>query len=89
MDISRSTHRSDEQLEAILDDTGDWVVNDVGGLIKDCVVGSLREALDQSKNHPAAGEALRAVSQLPRGGIIVFGAQIERLAILIADHDIA
>jgi hypothetical protein len=86
MDISPYSHRSDEQLAAILDETADWVVDDVGGLIEGCVVHSLREGLHQSEEHTRAGQGVRAVAQLPRGGIIVFDAQMRRMAQLIEDQ---
>jgi hypothetical protein len=86
MDRQPSTYRTDEQLDFLLDQTGDWVVNDADGFVV-WPLGSLREAIATAQERMNAGELVRAVSRLSPDRIIVFGDQIERLAILVADRN--
>jgi hypothetical protein len=86
MDRQPSTYRTDEQLEFLLDQTGDWVVNDADGFVV-WPLGSLREAIATARERMNAGELVRAVSRLSPDRIIVFSAQIERLATLLADRN--
>ena len=86
MDHPPSTYRTDEQLEFLLDQTGDWVVNDADGFVV-WPLGSLRDAIATAQERMNGGEIVRAVSRLSPDRIIVVGAQLERLAKLLADRE--
>jgi hypothetical protein len=89
MDSAPSTCRTDAQLQPMMDETGDWVVNDAGGLIIGHVLASLRDALNAAAAYLAKGETVRAISRLPPDGVIVFNGQMERLLAFIAATPIA
>jgi|SRR5258708_39359264 hypothetical protein len=78
MDNVRSNRRSDEQLEAILGETGHWVVNGQQGQAL-CFAASLRQAIERSVAYAMSGAVVVAICRLPSDNIIVFPAQIERL----------
>jgi hypothetical protein len=72
-------YRTDVQLEAIIAETGDWVVNGRGGCVL-CAAPSLQCAVARAVAYQEAREVVLAVSRLPDDNIIVFSGQIERLA---------
>jgi hypothetical protein len=82
----RSNRRSDEQLEAILSETGHWVVNGQQGQPL-CFVASLRQAIDKSAAYAMSGAVVVAIVRLPSDNIIVFPAQIERLRKTVVDGE--
>jgi hypothetical protein len=84
MDSAPSTYRTDARLRAMLDETGEWVVNDASGLIMGNVLASLREALRAATAFSATGEIVQAVSRLPPNCIIVFGRQVDRMQVSVA-----
>jgi hypothetical protein len=84
MGVPQQTYRTDEQLEALLGETGDWVVNASDGLIMGSAVASLSEALRTAAMYSAEGQVVRAVRRLPPDGIIVLAGQMERLSKVIA-----
>jgi hypothetical protein len=86
MDHPPCTYRTDEQLEFLLDQTGDWVVNDADGFVV-WPPASLRGAIATAQERMKAGELVRAVSRLSPDRIIVFHDQIERLAKLLAERE--
>jgi hypothetical protein len=81
-----SNCRADEQLEAILCETGNWVVNGQQGRPL-CFAASLRRALDRSAVFAASGAVVVAICRLPSDNIIVFPGQIERLRNIIAARE--
>jgi hypothetical protein len=85
MDNLRPTYRGDEQLWAMLDETADWIVSDADGSILSHVA-SLRDALSKAEEHTAAEEVVRSVARLAPTAIIVFAAQIDRVATLIDER---
>lgn len=84
MGVPQQTYRTDEQLEALLDATGDWIVNASDGLVMGSAVTSLSEALRTAATYLAEGQVVRAVRRLPPDGIIVPADQMERLSKVIA-----
>ena len=80
--------RTDEQLEAILAETGHWVVNGGGGRVL-FTAATLRRALDKSAQLSASGAIVIAICRLPSDNIIVFPEQIERMRKIIAGPHIA
>jgi hypothetical protein len=75
--------RTDEQLEAILAETGHWVINGSGGQVL-FTSATLRRALDKSAQLSASGAVVIAICRLPSDNIIMFAEQIERLQKIIA-----
>ena len=80
MGLPQQTYRTDEQLEALLDETGDWVVNASDGLIMGSAVASLHEGLRTAAMYSAEGQVVRSVRRLPPDGIVVPAGQMERLS---------
>jgi len=80
MGVPQQTYRTDEQLEALLDEPGDWIVNASDGLVMGSAVASLGEALRTAAMYSAEGQVVRAVRRLPPDGIIVPAEQMERLS---------
>ena len=64
MDNFLSNRRSDEQLEAILCETGHWAVNGRQGQVL-CYAASLRQAIDRSEKFSASGAVVIAICRLP------------------------
>ena len=75
--------QTDEQLEAILAETGHWAVNGKRGHVL-FTAATLRRALDKSAQLSASGAVVIAICRLPSDNIIVFPEQIERMQKLIA-----
>jgi hypothetical protein len=88
MDNVRSNRRSDEQLEAMLWETGHWVVNGHQGRVLGSAA-SLRQAIARSATYAASGAVVIAICRLPSDNIIVFPGQIERLRSRIAVNELA
>jgi hypothetical protein len=82
---TRSNCRSDEQLEAILFETGQWVVNGQQGQVL-CFAASLGRAIDRAAEFAISGAVVVAIRRIPPDDIIVFPGQIERLRKLAARH---
>ena len=78
MDNFLPNRHSDEQLEAILCETGHWVVNGRQGQVL-CDAASLRQAIDRSKELSDSGATVIAICRLPSDNIVVFSEQIARL----------
>jgi hypothetical protein len=78
MDNFLSNRRSDEQLDAILCDTGHWAVNGRQGRVL-CYATSLRQAIDRSEKFSAPGTVVIAICRLPSDNIVIFAEQIDRL----------
>jgi hypothetical protein len=78
-----SSSRTDEQLEAILNQVGHWVVNGQQGQVL-CFAASLRQAIDRANQYGLSGAVVTAVCRLPSDNIIVFSRQIDRLRSVVA-----
>ena len=78
MENLRSNRRSDEQLEAIMWETGHWVVNGPQGRVLGSAA-NLRHAIDKWAVFAASGAVVVAICRLPSDNIIVFPGQIDRL----------
>ena len=78
MNKVRSNRRSDEQLEAILCETGHWVVNGQQGRVL-CFAASLSRAIERSVEFAASDAVVVSICRLPSDNIVVFPAQIDRL----------
>jgi 2-methylisocitrate lyase-like PEP mutase family enzyme len=74
----QSNRRTDEQLIAILAETGDWVVNGRHGEAL-CCTASLRVAIERAKTYASSGAVVVALCRLPCDNIIISAAQIVRL----------
>jgi hypothetical protein len=85
MDNSRSNHRSDELLEALLCETGNWVLDGQQGQALG-VAASLARALDRSSEYAASGAVVVAIRRLSSDRIVVLPEQIERLRKIIAER---
>lgn len=75
--------RTDEQLEAILSETGHWVVYGKRGEVL-FTAPTLRRALDKSAQLSASCAVVIAICRLPSDNIIIFPEQIERMRKIIA-----
>jgi hypothetical protein len=78
MEKSQSNRRSDEQLEALLFETGHWAVNGRQGQVLG-YAPNLQRAVDRAAKFSASGAVVIAICRLPSDNIIVFAEQIERL----------
>ena len=78
-----SNRWSDERLEAILSETGDWSVNGRQGQVL-CRAASLRRAMDRAAEFAVSGAVVTAICRMPSNDVIVFSEQIERLRKIIA-----
>lgn len=74
----RSNHRGDEQLEAILDEPGHWVVNGQQGRVL-CFAPNLARAIERAAEFAASDAVVAAICRLPSDNIIIFPPQIVRL----------
>jgi hypothetical protein len=78
MDNFLSNRRSDEQLEALLFETGHWAVNGRQGQVL-CRTTSLRLAIDRAAEFSRSGAVVIAICRLPSDNIIIFSEQFDRL----------
>ena len=78
MDSLGQSHRSDEQLEAILFETGRWAVNGQHGQVLG-YAASLEHAVKRSASFSLSGARVIAICQLPFDNIVIFPEQIGRL----------
>jgi hypothetical protein len=76
--VTTQSQRSDEQLEAILRETGHWVVNGQRGHAL-CFAASLQRALERAAEFGASGAMVSGICRLPSDNIVVSPAQIVRL----------
>ena len=81
-----SNRRSDDQLAAMLHDTGDWAVAGRRGQPL-CSAASLGRAIERAVEYAASGAVVVAICRLPSDDIIVFPDQIERLRKIIAERE--
>ena len=76
-------YRTDERLESILFEVGNWSVNGQRGQPL-CVMPTLRLAVDKATSYVASGTLVESLSHFPTLDVIVSAAQIERLRKAIA-----
>jgi len=80
--------RTDDQLEVIFCETGNWAVHGQQEVIL-CIAASLRRALDGAADCSASGAVVESLSHLPSDDIIVLPDQIDRLRKIIAVREAA
>jgi hypothetical protein len=85
MDQSGSTHRTDQQLEAVLCETGEWVIHGKNGRVL-CFAASLQLAITRAAEYAVSGAVVVALSRASQD-IVVFPGQMERLRKMIAGHE--
>jgi hypothetical protein len=78
--------QTDAQLEAILAETGHWVIYGKSGQVL-FTAATLRRALDKSAQLAASGAVVIAICRLPSDNIIVFPEQIERIRKIISGRN--
>src|SRR5271154_898903 len=81
----QSSWRTNDQLLAALDDTGNWVVNGQGGQILG-VGASLRRAMDRAEAFALSGAVVVAIRR-HASDVVVFPSQMQELVRLIADQE--
>jgi hypothetical protein len=87
MNNSRSTsYRTDDQLDCILCEVGNWVVSGRAGQVL-CHAPSLRQAIDRASEYAASGAVVIALCRLPSDNIVVFADQMSRLRKIIAGRE--
>jgi 2-methylisocitrate lyase-like PEP mutase family enzyme len=85
--VDKSPFRTDDYLEAILAETGNWVVNGPRGEVL-CMAASLNQAIERAAACAGRGAEIMGLSRLPPERIFVSGAQVERLKQLIAAREV-
>jgi hypothetical protein len=78
----RSSRRTDEQLQAIMWETGHWAVSGQQGRVL-CFAASLARAIDRAAEFAASDAIVIALRRLPSDDIIIFAGQIERLRMVL------
>jgi hypothetical protein len=87
MDNVQSNRRTDDELEAILVETADWVVNGRQGRVLG-FAGSLRRAMERAADYAASGAVVTALGRLPFDNVVVLPKQIDRLRKLNVEREI-
>jgi hypothetical protein len=87
MNNNSSSYRTDEQLQSILHDTGNWVIHGRAGFALSHAA-SFHEALAKSSKLAQSGATMAAITRLPSDNIIVFPAQIDRLRKIAAGLEV-
>ena len=83
---ARSNSRTDDQLEAILTERGNWVVNGYQGRALH-FAPNLGRALDIAAEYIAEGAVVSSLARLPSDNIVVYLDQIERLRTIIGERE--
>jgi hypothetical protein len=78
MATPRKTYRTDEQLQAILRETGNWTVRGSKGQIL-CAAASLQRAIERAADYAASDAIVTGISRLPDGDVVVLPDQLLRL----------
>jgi hypothetical protein len=87
MDKDRSIRRTDEQLEAILHDTGEWAIHGQRGRVL-YFSASLQLAITRAADYAESGVVVAALTR-SSPDIVVFPGQMECLRKIIAGHEVA
>ena len=85
---TRPDRWTDEQLEAILDDTRHWAVNGQQGRVLG-FGASLRHAINRYHEFGSSGAVVTSVRRRSPDNIVVLPAQVTRLQKIIAAREIA
>jgi hypothetical protein len=85
MEKMQANRRTDSQLDAILCETGHWIVNVQGQAL--CFAASLRMAIDRAWDFAASGAVVTTLARLPFDNIVVPLEQIDRLRKVIAGRE--
>jgi hypothetical protein len=88
MERGQSGRRSDEQLEAMLWETGHWVIKGQQGRVLGSAA-NLRQAIERSVVYAVSGAVVVAICRLPSDNIVVLPRQIARLRKAIAADEAA
>jgi hypothetical protein len=86
-DNHSSSYRTDEQLQAVLHETANWVIHGRAGFPLS-YAESLDEAIEKSVGLAQSRAILAAISRLPMESIIVFSVQIDRLRKIMAGLEV-
>jgi hypothetical protein len=86
MDSLGANQRTDDELEAIISETGRWAVNGRNGQ-PICFAASLRRALERQADFAASGAIVSTLSRHPSGDIVVHPEQIARLRKIISLYE--
>jgi hypothetical protein len=78
MSSAQSNLRTDEELRAILNETGRWAVNGQQGQVL-CLAASLQRAIERASDYALSDAVVVGVSRLPGDNIVIPPAQIDRL----------
>ena len=81
-----NTARTDEQLECLLYETGDWAVTDADGLFF-CAFSNLYDALVMAWDRIVAKDPIFAVHRISSEPIIVADEPLPRLAKAVGEHN--
>ena len=87
-DFQRSSRRTDEELEAIRHDVGNWVVIGRQGQAL-CSAASLDRAIDRAQQYAVSGAVVTAICRQPGDNIIIFIEQMDRLRRRITVREMA
>jgi hypothetical protein len=74
----KSARRDDDQLIAILDETGTWTIHGRAAEVL-MAAASLRDAIERALVMAAAGQKVTAISRRLKEDILTFYGQMERL----------
>jgi hypothetical protein len=85
-DFRSTSYRTDEQLDIMLCEVGNWVVNGRAGQVL-CHAPSLRQAIERAMEYAASGAVVIALTRLPADNIVVFADQTNRLRKIIAGRE--
>jgi hypothetical protein len=78
MSNAQTNRRTDEELRAILNETGRWAVNGQQGQVL-CLAASLQRAIERASDYALSDAIVVDVSRQPCDNIVIHPAQIDRL----------
>jgi hypothetical protein len=88
MSNAQTNHRTDEELRAILNETGRWAVNGQQGQVL-CLAASLQRAIERASDYALSDAVVVGVSRLPCDNIVIPPAQMDRLRDAVEDSALA
>jgi hypothetical protein len=78
MSDARTNQWTDEELRAILNETGRWTVNGQQGQVF-CLAASLQSAMERASDYARSDAVVVDVSRMPCDNIVIQPAQMDRL----------
>jgi hypothetical protein len=78
MSDAQTNRWTDDELRAILNETGRWAVNGQQGQVL-CLAASLQRAIERASDYALSDAVVVGVSRLPCDDIVIAPAQIDRL----------